>query len=109
MAKGNQNSNSQEPAENSADPVVESKQATDFFEIIGSKNRRFVLPNTRTIDLRFGVPADAYDLYKSGKKWLGLKKGAETLFEKEPKEVIEKLIAQTSRKEDISVLKKLLK
>lgn len=109
MAKEKKNSNTQEPAENVADPVVESKNAKDFFEIIGSKNRRFVLNDNRIVDLRFGVPPDALNLYKSGKKWLGLKKGSEILFENEPKEVIEKLIAQTPRKEDVAILKKVLK
>lgn len=87
-----------------------SKSAKNHFEIIGDKNRRFRLPDNRLIDLRFGVPKDAFELYKTGRfKYIGLKNGAEVLFENEPIEVIEKLIDQAPRSEDLLVLKKLLK
>lgn len=84
-------------------------QEKDHFEIIGDKNRRFLMPNGRLIDLRFGVPKDALSLYLSGSfKHIGLKKGAEVLFKGLTKEKVEKLIAQAPRPADVAILKKVL-
>jgi len=99
----------QETGAKAPEPVVERKADKEYFEIIGSKNKRILTQKFGLINLRFGVPNNALEIYKSGKKFLGLKKGAEVLFENETKEVIEKLITQAPRKEDVVILKKLLK
>jgi len=108
MAKEPKKTTDQETGANAPDPVVERKPDKEYFEIVGSRNKRFVRPDGNIIDLRFGVPKNALELYKEGKKYLGLKKGAEILFSDEPKEVIEKLIEKV-RKEDVAILKKALK
>lgn len=85
------------------------KPIKEHFEIIGSKNRRFVLPSGNIVDLRFGVPVNCLEFYIQGKGWLGLKTGAEVLFQNFPNAYIEKLIKQAPRPEDAVILKKALK
>lgn len=85
------------------------KPIKEYFEVIGSKNRRFVLPSGNIVDLRFGVPANCLEFYIQGKGWLGLKDGAEILFRNYPDGYIEKLIRQAPRPEDARILKKALK
>lgn len=80
----------------------------DHFIILGGK-RRIITRSGRFIDLGKGIPADAFELYKSGFRHLGLKKGAEVLFQNESNDEIERLISQSTRKEDIAILKKALK
>lgn len=89
--------------------VEEPKKEKDYFEIIGSTDRRFVVPDGSIVDLRLGVPKNALDFYKKGKSWLGLKPGAEVLFSDLSKSEIQKLIDQASRKKDVTILKKALK
>lgn len=104
------------------DPVIEDmkkevsveeasnlKPIKEYFEVIGSKNRRFVLPSGNIVDLRFGVPANCLEFYIQGKRWLGLKTGAEVLFKNFPNAYIEKLIKQAPRPEDVVILNKALK
>lgn len=91
---------------------VESIETTalkpdDLLEIIGNKDRHFLMPSGRHIFLAFGLPKDALELYKSGRfPYIGLKQGAEVLFEGESQETIEKLIKQAPRPEDVKILEK---
>lgn len=78
------------------------------FEIIGSKNRRIILNGGRYLDLRMGIPSDVLELYKSGCKYFGLKKGAEVLFEDLSKDEIHKLIDKAPRSSDKKILKSLI-
>jgi len=94
------------PSETSTE---KAKSMSDYFEIIGSKNRRFQTREGRYIDLRLGVPSDALELYILGKKWFGLKPGAEVLFSDFPKERIQTLIETAPRPKDVTILKKALK
>lgn len=89
--------------------TVATKKISDYFEIIGGKNKKFRLQNERVIDFRLGLPSDSLDLYKSGFKYIGLKSGAEVLFSDLSPEAINKLIAQAPRSEDVKVLNKALK
>lgn len=93
---------------NAADVVVNSTDSVVFFEVLGSFGR-ILMPSGLTVDLSQGVPKNALELYKSGFRYLGLKKGAEVLFMEEPVATLEKLIAQAARPEDVVVLKKALK
>lgn len=88
--------------------VGNSTAPQEYF--IDLSGRRPVITNTgRRIELFNGIPSDALELYKAGFPYLGLKPGAEVLFEKESEASLNRLIAQASRKEDIAILKRALK
>lgn len=109
MAKKNEKEPKVEPADSGETLGVSFTDIKEHFEIIGSKNRRFLLASGQIVDLRFGIPKNALELYKSGFKYLGLKKTASVLFQDDTSEFIAKLIQQAPRKEDVLVLKKVFK
>ena len=81
----------------------------DFFEIINTDPRPFILWNGGRVDLRFGIPKNALELYKSGRfKYFGLKNGAEQLFKNCTEDEILLFIDNATRKEDVEILSTLL-
>lgn len=110
MSERNKNTK-EEIGENKGTTASPEVQEKDFFEVLkGIKNSQFVRPDGQRIDLRLGVPKNSLKLYKSGSfKYIGLKKGAEVLFQELSNPEIEKLIAQAPRQEDVAILKKALK
>lgn len=93
------------PEIESKESVTPAKEAYEYFEVIGSKKRAYLLPNDRRIDFRMGIPRDAFELYRSGFPYLGLKKGAEVLFQELDQSEIEKLIEKAPRPSDVKILK----
>ncbi|MEN9907154.1 MAG: hypothetical protein RLZZ540_295 [Bacteroidota bacterium] len=75
------------------------------FEVVGLTILcSFILNDWTRFDLRTGIPNNAYEVFKTGFKHLGLKPGAEKLFKKEPDSVIIELIRKAKRTEDVEIL-----
>lgn len=85
---------------------VKIKPVRECFEILGEKNRRYVLPDDSIVDFRFGVPINAPDLYLSGFPYLGLLPGAEHWLKGAPKEKIKAAILRR-RSADVKILEKI--
>lgn len=90
-----------------ADKTVKTKPVQECFEILGERNRRYLLPDDSIVDFRFGVPINAPDLYLSGFSYLGLLPGSEHWLKDAEKEKIKKAISHR-READVKILKKLL-
>lgn len=76
-----------------------------FFEIVNLPIPcSFILNDYSRFDLRTGIPNNAYPVFKTGFKHLGLKPGAEKLFKKELDSTIIELIRKAKRIEDVEVL-----
>lgn len=89
--------------------IEKPKTEKSYFEIIGSTNRRFITSDGSDVDLRFGVPKDAKKYFLQGKNWIGLKEGAEVLFQDLSKQEIHNLIAKCKRPKDRAILRLALK
>lgn len=76
-----------------------------YFEIVNLRIPcRFILNDGSRFDLRTGIPNNAYEVFKTGFRCLGLKPGAEKLFKKEPDSVLIELIRKAKRTEDVEIL-----
>lgn len=107
MAKSSRKKSS--PKNAPLEKVGNSTNPVEHFEIIGGK-RKIIKSTGRVINLAQGIPADALDLYISGKfPYLGLKPGAEVLFSDASEMHLKRLITNAPRKEDVVILKKALK
>lgn len=76
-----------------------------YFEVINLPILcAFELHKLGRFDLQTGIPNNAFEVYKSGFKNLGLKPGAEKLFKKESDSTIINLIRKARRTEDVEIL-----
>ena len=76
-----------------------------YFEVVNLlKPCAFLLKGGARFDLQTGIPNNAYEVFKTGFNYLGLKPGAEKLFKKEPVSTIIDLIRKAKRIEDVEIL-----
>lgn len=76
-----------------------------FFEIVNLQMPcAFQLKDGSRFDLQTGIPNSAYEVFKTGFNYLGLKPGAEKIFKKESEQTIIELIRKAKRIEDVEVL-----